>query len=95
MRQMEQMMDSMMADPFGMMDGFFGMNHRLQNPMIEDGRGRRQQNRELANPFNAGFGFGGMFGNVMQQMVCYNFHFWFLCVNLSGYVAKRSNVSSR
>ena len=69
MRQMEQMMDSMMADPFGMMDDFFGMNRRPQNPMLEDGRNRRQQNREVANPFNSGFGFGGLFGNMVQQMV--------------------------
>uniref|UniRef100_A0AC34RKA0 Myeloid leukemia factor n=1 Tax=Panagrolaimus sp. JU765 TaxID=591449 RepID=A0AC34RKA0_9BILA len=58
MRQMEQMMDSMMANPFEMMDDFFGMNRRSQNPMLEDGRSKRQQNRELANPFNSGFGFG-------------------------------------
>lgn len=66
MRQMEQMMDSMMTDmmhPFGMMDNFFG---RPSQNMIEDGHGRRRSNgrsNQIASPF----GFD-LFGNMMNQM---------------------------
>ena len=80
MREMEQMMDSMMGDPFGMMDDFFGTGrHRNPHQMIEDGHSRRRNGgrssaeNQLANPFG-GFGFG-LLGNMMQQMVCENFNY--------------------
>jgi len=73
MREMEQMMDSMMGDPFGMMDDFFGTGrHRNPHQMIEDGHSRRRNGgrssaeNQLANPFG-GFGFG-LLGNMVQQM---------------------------
>ena len=70
MRQMEQMMDSMMGDPFSMMDNFFPSFGNPRMGMLEDSgnRSRRSQNHnnQVASPF--GFG-GGMFGNLMQQMV--------------------------
>jgi myeloid leukemia factor 1 len=68
MRQMEQMMDSMMADSFG--NSFFpGFGHPMMG-MLEDGNNRNRQrrtqnNQQIASPF--GFG-GGIFGNMMQQM---------------------------
>ncbi|KAE9551039.1 hypothetical protein FO519_005739 [Halicephalobus sp. NKZ332] len=73
MREMEQMMDGMMGDPFRMMDDFFGMGqHRAHHPMLENGNSRRlpsgrsNVDNQIANPFG-GFGFG-LFGNMMHQM---------------------------
>lgn len=68
MRQMEQMMDSMMGDHFGMMDNFFPGFGNPRMGMLEDsnrGRRRTNPNNQIASPF--GFG-GGIFGNLMQQM---------------------------
>jgi|UniRef100_A0AC35FAQ7 hypothetical protein len=72
MRQMEEMMDSMMGEnPFGMNSLFPGFGHSRMNNMLEDPstRSRRRNNDNhqqlAASPF--GFG-GGIFGNLMQQM---------------------------
>ena len=76
MRQMEEMMDSMMGpDPFANAFGMFpGFGHaRSSMGMLEDpnSRSRRRNNHDnhqqlaAASPF--GFG-GGIFGNLMQQM---------------------------
>jgi hypothetical protein len=67
MRQMEQMMDSMMAESFGNMNSFFpgpmmGMLENSDNSRSQ----RRRQNNQIASPF--GFGSGGIFGNMMSQM---------------------------
>ena len=50
MRQMEQMMDSMMGDPFSMMDNFFPSFGNPRMGMLEDSgnRSRRSQNRNKA-----------------------------------------------
>ncbi|CAJ0587137.1 unnamed protein product, partial [Mesorhabditis spiculigera] len=63
MDMMDRMMDSMMTDPFAM------MNHRPFG-MLEDPRRQQHhhQHRQMVHPADpfAGFGFGGIFGAMNQ-----------------------------
>uniref|UniRef100_A0A914YXW8 Myeloid leukemia factor n=1 Tax=Panagrolaimus superbus TaxID=310955 RepID=A0A914YXW8_9BILA len=72
MRQMEEMMDNMMGNPFGMNSLFPGFGHARGMGMLEDSSGnqnrRRENNQVAASPFGFGDGLFGNFGNVMQQM---------------------------
>uniref|UniRef100_A0AC34GTM6 Myeloid leukemia factor n=1 Tax=Panagrolaimus sp. ES5 TaxID=591445 RepID=A0AC34GTM6_9BILA len=73
MRQMEEMMDNMMGDPFGMNSFFPGFGHARGMAMLEDSstnnRSRRRENNQVAaSPFGFGGGLFGDFGNIMQQM---------------------------
>nr|CAD2167812.1 unnamed protein product [Meloidogyne enterolobii] len=70
MRQMDNMMNSMLGDAFNMLNGFGnGMPH---HPMLTDDEDftspHRNFNNQMMNPFG-GFGFGGsMLGGMMSQM---------------------------
>jgi myeloid leukemia factor 1 len=80
MQQQMRDLDSMMMDPFGMMNGRFAMNdgrRGARQQMIDDGNQRHMQHQQqqqamipsFMDPFGGAFGFGGsLLGGMMNQM---------------------------
>lgn len=76
MRQMDNMMNTMLGDAWDMLSGFGPMGPSFpQHPMLADDpsrhrtRPQRTNDNMMMSPFG-GFGFGGpLFGGMMQQMV--------------------------
>lgn len=63
MREMDNMMNSMMGNMFGMSSGFMGQQQPRQQSIMDS-----NPNNMLMNPFN-GFGGGNLFGSLMRNMV--------------------------